>query len=897
MKRKKLAFILAAAMLVTAIPANALTGLAEETVAEAVEADAWDDEAAEADGNQEDTTGLIELTVPEEAEINAGTASQEELQDEPKAETDSENAEPAETEEEASELSSPEDLSEAVDLPDASEEDMESLSEEIPTEELAGDAADETAAEIDEAFEEVIQGSLVETVEIMDDSGTDGEEEENSSLPTVEDWENAVSISAYVTGELSVTLEAGGKASYRFATEDDQTVCIKAGEAEVRLYLYDEPEETFTLVEESDEAKVPEDVMAYELHWDQQYLIQISSAEGGDYSVGVCHFYGSFVRYVDVDADYQSEARLSDLSGFNSCQWYQVTDENPDGELIDGANSSEYIISSVKESEIYYCAYSYDYYYRTSYFYVNPVYVSYEGDSWEEIVVSRFETATLSVTARSLSGGTLTYGWYKGDDDESSECLGTGSQLTVPSGSSRYADYVCYITDSATETWVAKHFSIYWRSSLEVTYDDQILALEGSTPTLRVSVTSPAEAGAVRYQWYYYDKNENKVALSGTGASYTVPAVTENGYYYCEVRNEYDIYEADFYVKKISLVQAGVLNASGTTVNIQQAGTYSRYSYVPAQTGLYEFYSSSDYDTYGILYDVKGVQLCYDDDGGTENNFSLQYHLVAGQTYYVCGGFFSATRTGSYPVYGRLISASHPVTTVSRTAATCVSEGKVTYKCSTCGYEFYEYLPASAAAHKWSAWTVTTAPTVLAAGVQTRKCTVCGKTETASVAKLAATVSANVSSIPLKVGQSTTKVKVTYGTGDSIVSWKSSNKKIAKVNSKGKITGVKKGTATITATLASGLTAKIKVKVQKTEVATKKITNLTKKLTVKKGKKATLSPILSPITSVQKITYSTSNKKVVTVTSKGVVKGVKKGKAKITVKAGKKSYKITVTVK
>ena len=79
-------------------------------------------------------------------------------------------------------------------------------------------------------------------------------------------------------------------------------------------------------------------------------------------------------------------------------------------------------------------------------------------------------------------------------------------------------------------------------------------------------------------------------------------------------------------------------------------------------------------------------------------------------------------------------------------------------------------------------------------------------------------------------------------------------------------------------------------------VATTAITGLFKKVIIKKGKKITLKPIFEPITSVQKITYQSSNKKVATVTSKGVVKGVKAGTAKITVKAGKKKFVVTVKV-
>ena len=46
-----------------------------------------------------------------------------------------------------------------------------------------------------------------------------------------------------------------------------------------------------------------------------------------------------------------------------------------------------------------------------------------------------------------------------------------------------------------------------------------------------------------------------------------------------------------------------------------------------------------------------------------------------------------------------------------------------------------------------------------------------------------------------------------------------------------------------------------------------------------------------------KITYKTSNKKIVTVTNKGVVKGIKKGKATITVKANGMTVKVKVSVK
>lgn len=207
--------------------------------------------------------------------------------------------------------------------------------------------------------------------------------------------------------------------------------------------------------------------------------------------------------------------------------------------------------------------------------------------------------------------------------------------------------------------------------------------------------------------------------------------------------------------------------------------------------------------------------------------------------------------------------------------------------------------------HKYGAWKTTKQPTALKSGTAVRVCGICGAEETKSIAKLKATIKLNVTKIPLQVGKSTTKVKVTSMTkGDSVASWKSSKPKIATVNSKGKITGKKAGTATITVTLKSGIKKKVKVTVQKKAVTTKTLTvtgkNIkikNKKLTLKKGKSETLVAVLTPVTSTDKVTYKTSAKKIVTVSKNGKLTAKKPGKAKITITSGKKKVKITVTVK
>ena len=113
--------------------------------------------------------------------------------------------------------------------------------------------------------------------------------------------------------------------------------------------------------------------------------------------------------------------------------------------------------------------------------------------------------------------------------------------------------------------------------------------------------------------------------------------------------------------------------------------------------------------------------------------------------------------------------------------------------------------------------------------------------------------------------KATIKVTKTKVTGK--VTFKSSNKKVATVNSKGVITGKKAGKAVITVKVGK-YTKKLTVKVKKPSF---KLVKSSAKL--KKGKKTTIKVKAAP---VSKVTYKTSNKKVATVNIKGVVTAKKK---------------------
>ena len=237
--------------------------------------------------------------------------------------------------------------------------------------------------------------------------------------------------------------------------------------------------------------------------------------------------------------------------------------------------------------------------------------------------------------------------------------------------------------------------------------------------------------------------------------------------------------------------------------------------------------------------------------------------------------------------------------------ATCTSTGKTEGShCSVCGTVIKAQTEIAKKAHTWGAWKTISSATVFAPKKQKRTCTRCNNAyeKRFSGEKLKKTISVTQSSLTMQVKQKTTAFRVTFANGDSVKSWTSSNTRIVKVFGKSNGTCTitaqnRTGSATITITLKSGLQKSVKVNVQKGAVAASSLKLPSTKVEVKKGKTLTLKPIIKPITSQSKVTYSTSNKSVATVSSSGVIKGVKKGTAKITVKAGTKKVVCTVIVK
>ena len=188
--------------------------------------------------------------------------------------------------------------------------------------------------------------------------------------------------------------------------------------------------------------------------------------------------------------------------------------------------------------------------------------------------------------------------------------------------------------------------------------------------------------------------------------------------------------------------------------------------------------------------------------------------------------------------------------------ATYTQTGIKTYTCNICGYEKNEEIPVVPHNHSWDKGTVTKAATCTAKGVKTYKCTVCGKTRTETIPAAGhsynwkTTASATVFA-PAK------QVKVCDRCGSKTKETRNYGKKL---------------TATIRLNVTS-LSLK-----EKQSTGKVKVTGLAKGDSVK--------------------SWTSENSKIATVTSKGVIKGVKAGQTTVTVKlASGKTAKITVTVK
>lgn len=161
-------------------------------------------------------------------------------------------------------------------------------------------------------------------------------------------------------------------------------------------------------------------------------------------------------------------------------------------------------------------------------------------------------------------------------------------------------------------------------------------------------------------------------------------------------------------------------------------------------------------------------------------------------------------------------------------------------------------------------------------------------------------ISLNPTSWEMYVGDADKQLTatVTPSDADQAVIWESSNTAVATVSANGKVHAVAKGTATIIAKVKSNesLKAECALTVNEWEVTEVKFDEGLEN-TVEIGKTITVSATAYPTGHGFKVTYSSSNTEIATVSMDGgVVKGIAAGDVVITAKSGDKSAEMTIHV-
>ena len=582
-------------------------------------------------------------------------------------------------------------------------------------------------------------------------------------------------------------------------------------------------------------------------------------------------------------------------------QWYKWTYPKT-GKLVklDKATGAAYTTHAITEEEAYSCVVSDGHNEQQVDFEVSVDYGFYAEAEKAVVWVPKGEDAQLKVNAGIDEGyGDLTYSWY---DTDWNSFEGENSATYTVKNVTKVQQYICEVQYD-----YGRNYIWIWVGPQEERDDYGLTYSEAKT--LKETVENKAVI-PVEHRVAYFKFIPSK---TGIWEIYSKSAYSTTTALYDENKNEItNTYDAESY--------AGLYNFS-ITEGLRKGKTY----YLAAR-----FMSEVRKGSYSVY--VRYIGGCEDgmhrwDDGHITQPATCEKAGVKTYTCSICG----KTKTEKKAAIGH----TYPGKWTVRKAATCGRDGEEYRVCNSCGKEATRKIAATGkhnmkvivdkaatcgkagsqhqecsvchtkkaataikatGRHSFDSYATIKKATALAAGTETRTCKVCGKTESCSIAKLAATIKLKANKVTVKTGDSVELGKYVTGlaAGDSVAGYTSSNGK-AVVSKTGKVTGKAVGTTTVTVKLASGKTAKITVTVAAPTPTGMKNVPASKNLA--KGKTFVLKPILLPAGAKGKITYKSSNTKVATVDARGRITAKGKGTAQITITVGKVKKTCKVTVK
>ncbi len=565
------------------------------------------------------------------------------------------------------------------------------------------------------------------------------------------------------------------------------------------------------------------------------------------------------------------------------------------------------------------------------------------------------ESVTMGVTAATKAGRTITYQWYYGDQ----AIIGaTAATYTInPIRKVDFGEYYCHVKDSEGESknvWFelsrksAAQFYSVGESSNSI---QSIAATYNKAYTLdATSIDDPQYP--TTYQWYFNAEESSTAAADliyeGTAATYAVAAVTKDtvGYYTCKVSNTVETYTVRYYLYfntnlKLTAKETDYKADLGASVTMKASASCKKGFNITYQWYQYKEYEYSDgdddYYTDDDYVAIPGATTAEYTIAAVDKNSYGDYLLVASTEGEKCGVYFTLSKPSVVEI--------EKVTT-STDATFAGSEVKLTGKVTapkdaTLEYQWYvsdmktddwvkaktvKGKDAKAASVTVKAPAIASPYTDSASSYQYAyyklvvKTEINGKTSSDSYQESVMVVNPSYSNKAPKSKHNYKAGEVSvygYKAAGNIGTIKATFNKKTFIDKNGDYLYVIDGNGKSskyygaelqkkTLTLDGNKFAVVLVsnnedakaygfEVSKVKTSTKKATP--NKLTLGAKEKHKITGVLTK-KQAKKAKYSTSKKKVATVSKKGVIQAKKPGTAKITIKVGKKKVKtITVTVK
>lgn len=420
------------------------------------------------------------------------------------------------------------------------------------------------------------------------------------------------------------------------------------------------------------------------------------------------------------------------------------------------------------------------------------------------------------------------------------------------------------------------------KSVNKVTLNDDAMGLYAGFGKQLTATVSPADAENKELIWTSSDPSVASVTQSGY-----VKAL-KNGVAYITCQTVDGLYSASCRVRVVTRVES-------VTLNRDRAGAYTTRSFTLTATVLPENASNRD-----VTWSTSNKRVATVTQDG------------------VVTGVGSGTCYITVTTANRGLTAKCRVTVVKKNEVTGISisrESLSMYKNKT--YTLSASVTPSDATFSKVVWS-SSDPSIVKVDANGKLTAVAAGTAYITAAsydnpmiKKVCKVRVLVKTTGVKLNRASTSVYVGYtktitptispsDATNKKVTWKSSDTKVATVSSKGVVTGVKPGTATITCTTSNGgFVATCKVTVVKT-VKTTAVKFSSSAVTIDDGTTKQLTVTVSPSNATsKKVTYTSSNPKIAKVYSNGKVYGVTPGTVTITAKTADtgKTTTCKVTVK